>query len=506
MVFLNMTSSTIKNTINYKFIFSCLVYFVFLSVNSQNLKKVAPTKNFYLKGHSVLIGNQILGGEKVHRLQINDHVDMEYIDIDGDDVTFSSSSAALKINARPNDVVYAALYWVALYPSENSVLRQVGNKMVHKLKGERDSHFNRIKLKVPEQEYIDIVGQVLFDGKENPNYAHNKPYVCVSDITDLLKNSKTLNGNYTVANMKATTGKISGGSAAGWMLYIIIESEEESAKYISVYDGFVKVDKETLSIDFKGFNTKEADNLKSHISMGIIDGDAKIKTDKCSVFSKKENRFMQLYDDEREANNFFNSSITVPENEMPSRNPNHSNTLGFDLIKMGLPPNSLSQSSEDFKVQFYTKADALYLFFTAFETEITNTNLNQNTLKKADSVQIVKHKVTLDTTNKDASNDDNDSLMFPENVTKSIRKLKIKGMKPGYYLITNVFSDQNNLSRWLTFIESSGFSANYYINPKNNWHYVYVVYSEKFNSSMISELIDLRKKDEFKEAWIAQVE
>ena len=62
------------------------------------------------------------------------------------------------------------------------------------------------------------------------------------------------------------------------------------------------------------------------------------------------------------------------------------------------------------------------------------------------------------------------------------------------------------MNSWLAFIKSSGFNANYYMNPKNGWHYVYVAFSEKINNSMISELIDLRKKDEFKEVWIAHVQ
>ena len=47
---------------------------------------------------------------------LNDNLDMQYIDIDGNSQTFNSSSANLNIqDASCSRIVHAGLYWAATY-------------------------------------------------------------------------------------------------------------------------------------------------------------------------------------------------------------------------------------------------------------------------------------------------------------------------------------------------------------------------------------------------------
>lgn len=50
----------------------------------------------------------------------------------------------------------------------------------------------------------------------------------------------------------------------------------------------------------------------------------------------------------------------------------------------------------------------------------------------------------------------------------------IEGTGSGYYLIANVFANPNNAKKFVKLLNSFGLSASYFINPKNNYRYVYL--------------------------------
>lgn len=192
-------------------------------------------------------------------------------------------------------------------------------------------------------------------------------------MTSLLQNSER-NGYYTVANVKATEGVITGGSSAGWVLFVVYEQENVQPKHISTYHGISLLFKKPFDIKFKNFMTQEVGQVNASISMAAIEGDAKIKTDKCSVYSHDTSRFVNMSSKFRPELNFFNSKITNNDDYVENRVPKSENTLGFDIVEFDLPntDNTLldnNQSELDFKI--FTKADRFYLFFTAFKTDIS---------------------------------------------------------------------------------------------------------------------------------------
>ena len=125
-----------------------VVLFISMQSISQNFTPFAARFNQDIKGDMVLIGNNILGPSNNPIIMIIVVLiifeDMQYIDIDNDPSTFSSSSADLEI-PNPNCYVlkYAGLYWGAV------------------TKG--DQPFTNVKFKGPTGEYNDITGTVIFD-------------------------------------------------------------------------------------------------------------------------------------------------------------------------------------------------------------------------------------------------------------------------------------------------------------------------------------------------------
>src|SRR5690606_39817579 len=78
----------------------------------------------------------------------DDYLNMQYIDIDNDRSTFSSSSASLSIpDLSCSRVVYAGLYWTAKYPFEEG--GGTRNDGYYVIDSERLDHTS-IKFRTPE--------------------------------------------------------------------------------------------------------------------------------------------------------------------------------------------------------------------------------------------------------------------------------------------------------------------------------------------------------------------
>ncbi|SRX72719.1 hypothetical protein [Aequorivita antarctica] len=510
---------------------------------SQEGVSFKENKQLYVRGNSILIGNNILGDHPTEPLMDisipNDVVKMKYIDIDADETTFSSSEATIKNVLGKPKIAHAALYWCGLYPSEKGALRKSGNKMIHVGRGDRDGAINSILFKTPNGSYEALSGKVIFDSYDTEVFTTNSPYVCYADVTTKLQSLAILNGTYTVANIKATEGEISGGGSAGWLLYVVYEDPSESPKYFTTYNGLVEVNKEAVEINFKGFKSKEEGIVTTTIALGAMEGDRKIKTDEFSIFDKKAGRYKPLSNKLREEKNFFNSSITMGDEFFTDRNPNSANTLGFDLLKMEIPnPNNdfFDNATTQANLQFQAKADRFYLFFVAFETEINKDFLEEKIKPVADTIISTTPIVEIqDSIEEEPSNvivaakeketkpiqKNTPAIKKPkENVVPKkpivlseedkikrevrVQSMSVPGLASGYYLVTNVFSVSANATKWSQFLTEKSYSPQTFINSRNNWNYVYVA-----NNNALMPVYEKWKQykgfEYFKEIWIMKI-
>ncbi|SHG56134.1 gliding motility-associated C-terminal domain-containing protein [Flavobacterium micromati] len=267
---------------------------------------------------------------------------VEYIDIDNDNSTFSSSTANLNINNSCKKIVFAGLYWSAIYPYDRST--NTGNKYLGSL---RNENFDRIKFKVPNATtYLDLVAdEKIFDGYKfnGPNVSDSfkdSPYVCFKDVTSLLSILTDADGPYTVANVRAARGKRDGGGAGGWTLVVIYESPTVPSKFISIFDGYVGVNPDAGPgflplVDFaiNGFRTLPAPfPVRAKMGVAALEGDLGVFGDTFQFkASTVPTLFTPISDVRNPANNFFNASITDNGVAVTNRSPNSSNTLGFDI-------------------------------------------------------------------------------------------------------------------------------------------------------------------------------
>ena len=125
-------------------------------------------------------------------------------------------------------------------------------------------------------------------------------------------------------------------------------------------------------------------NINAKIACAALEGDFNLKGDQLLFKSSKNDEFVQLSNGLREKSNVFNSSISIENSMFETRNPNSSNTLGYDSFIMSInnPNNSIiGNDTKEATLQLKTYGDRFFMFFTAFCVEVIkpeklNTEIN----------------------------------------------------------------------------------------------------------------------------------
>ncbi|MCG2459220.1 PorP/SprF family type IX secretion system membrane protein [Flavobacteriaceae bacterium F89] len=138
-----------------------------------------------------------------------------------------------------------------------------------------------------------------------------------------------------------------------------------------------------------------------------------------------------------------------------------------------------------------------------------------------DDMWIMKVQNTTSTDKGYAANSDNkkdDSSKYAKNVlrknivvkdrvvstTPTATQNKIHGTGTGYYIIANVFANPNNANRFVKLLNAQGLNASYFINPKNNYRYVYLKRHSTWTNALISYYSKLNDSYD-QQMWIMRV-
>ncbi len=584
----------------------------------------------YVNGDMTMIANNIVNrvdynndansphDNRAYQGELNDEYMMLYTDIDNDKTTFSSSSADLYLNNPLNKkIVYAGLYWSATYLYNSGV-----SKGVDKFKAvdsKRES-YSPIKIKLPGQkDYSSLDGELIFDGINESKFKESAPYAMYADITSLVKNLPDPTGTYTVANIKATQGKLSGGVAAGWSMFFVYEDADMTGKFITTYDGFAGVTDKPTEINFSGFQTLPMGEVKAKIACAALEGDLNLKGDQIQFKAAENNEFTQLQNPLRDRANIFNSAITIEDKFFDARNPASKNTLGYDSFIMNINnfDNSvIGNNTTDATVKLKTTGDRYFVFFNAFQVEVVKPKelvkneepivaktevIKPTEVVKSQPIAIIEPKITKpievvkpveiiksepivvkadpvvtrtepvivktepviiktepiketviaqstpsdygtiqDTDKQTIIRNNQIVVVNSPKSTKNIYKVAsttpakapvqsvstalksqtvVTSVKPapiesptvlianqpeGYYLIVNVFAIHSNATKFVAKLKRKGMFAEYFINPINNYRYVYVSKHDNFDdaSQMYASNINGQYYDAF---WIMTV-
>ncbi|OZV68454.1 chromophore lyase [Winogradskyella aurantia] len=380
--------------------FLCLVLLISTDAFAQLPVPFTPRLDggsIKVKGDIVFIGNGIVTGaglpQPYNGNGINNNNEGVYVNVasGGDPNIFSSSSAELITDNSCKRILYAGLYWASVYP-----LEVADNPSVQFEGTPRLEDWNTIKFKLPTGDFIDLVAdndadpageedEIIFDGYEYygpgvENSFKDSPIICYKNVTNLLQGLPEADGNYTVANLRATRGRRLGGCSAGWTLVVIYESPVLPSKYIALFDGYAGVQNTTeLEIPVSGFQTLPAPlPVNANIGVAALEGDIGITGDSFQFKASTNPNFTVISDAINQQNNFFNSSITRNGVHNVDRNPPSLNTLGLDINNVDIPnPGNIvlpnDATAGDLKLT--TNGDGYGAFATAFSVEIIEPNI-----------------------------------------------------------------------------------------------------------------------------------
>ena len=306
----------------------------------------------------------------------------DYIDIDSDPTTFSSSSSTLSLP------FCSRIYWAGLYWSANYQQEVLNNSIIPGLPANDSQRldFTQIKFQMPGGGgYIDLqadndpdpVGEedaVIYD---NVNFK-DSPYVCFKNVTSLLQGLSDPSGEYFVGNVRATRG-VSVGGAGGWTLVIIYENPTLNGKYLSVFDGYAGVSGSSQAdISVSGFNSIPSGPVRARLGASAVEGDRGITGDAFRIETPTNPGFTSLSNAANPSNNFFNSNITIDGVDVSTRNIASTNTLGYDsdIFEISNPSNSVIANAEtSATLRLYTQGDGYGAFLVTFGVEIIEPNI-----------------------------------------------------------------------------------------------------------------------------------
>ncbi len=88
--------------------------------------------------------------------------------------------------------------------------------------------------------------------------------------------------------------------------------------------------------------------------------------------------------------------------------------------------------------------------------------------------------------------------------TPTTKKYDLNGVESGYYIIANVFANPKNANRFVKLLNSNGLNASYFINPENNWRYVYLKKHGSWNNALLSYYSQINDSY-YEKMWIMRV-
>ena len=140
----------------------------------------------------------------------NNSFHTEYIDVDNNDSTFSSSSSTLNL-PDCSRIYYAGLYWAGNYDRDVVNSRYTNTSRPDPLPNDNNRYdYTAIKLQLPGGTYMDLqadnaadpIGEedeIIIDGFTSANPVNNSPYVCYKNVTNQLQALADPTSEYFVA-------------------------------------------------------------------------------------------------------------------------------------------------------------------------------------------------------------------------------------------------------------------------------------------------------------------
>ena len=199
-------------------------------------------------------------------------------------------------------------------------------------------------------------------------------YQAYIDVTAFVNSNG--HGTYTMADIKAATGTISGGGYfAGWALVVVYENQLLPYSSLRVYDGFLQVYDDGIvtsqTITLNGLNppTSFANASDAYMSTVSWEGDANL----AASASNPNGDFIKVNgiavtNAVNPVTNFWNGTISKNGVHVSgNKNPDFKNQMGIDIDEVEIGTGfGITPATSSVSVQFGTEADQYFPGIFAF--------------------------------------------------------------------------------------------------------------------------------------------
>lgn len=280
------------------------------------------------------------------------YFDVELTGVTSQVNTFNSSSADLILPGGTNSIKFARLYWGgrinvndANYANRQKVLIRKGTSGAY------------ASVTAPGAQFDDVTIS-----------SSDSAYQAYIDVTNFIQSNGS--GTYTVANVAATTGSVSGGgNYAGWAIVVVYENTALPYRSVRVYDGFLKVsDGATQNITLSGLNAPNnpLNASDAYMTSFAWEGDANLAATSGNPngdYIKVNNN--TLSNAVNPATNMWNGTISTSGAHVTTKNPDYKNQMGIDIDQLDCG-TYIAPNSTDVAVEFGTESDQYFPSVFAF--------------------------------------------------------------------------------------------------------------------------------------------
>ena len=276
---------------------------------------------------------------KGQKLNNNDWA-MQYVDVDADPDSFSSSSSQLDLPAGAR-VLFAGLYWGG-YSAKSA---RVSAGFRH-----------------GEGAYVPVVAEQLGtfgqSGQAYGAYANVTKYVAAHG-----------GGTYWVSNVTTNVGNTD--VHAGWSLVVAYANPADPPRNLTIFDGYLAVEsgKASVTADVAGFLTPRTGPVRTAVGAVAWEGDVNLTGDQMLLNGRA------LSNNANPVTNVFNSTISTFGEYVDTRTPANTNLMGVDADLFGADATYLPNGSTSAQVKVTTNGDRILLSTLTFATELFAPNL-----------------------------------------------------------------------------------------------------------------------------------
>ncbi len=173
------------------------------------------------------------------------------------------------------------------------------------------------------------------------------------------------------------------------------------------------------------------------------------------------------------------------------------NKFVTELANKGLKADYFENSNNGLKYVFLERYDTWQEALAAHKSNINGTytkdmwimNVDNTPNTDADKAYVENVNKIKEKSSQYALDKLQKNVVAKDNVTSNdptAKVYKINGLGTAYYIIANVFANANNANRFVKMLNAQGLSASYFINPENNYRYVYLKRHESWNNALVS--------------------